>query len=45
LLVYPLVLGGGKRVFPAGVRIDMKLVETKAFPTGVVLMRYAVNNA
>ena len=45
LLVYPLVLGGGKRVFPAGVRIDMKLVETKSFPTGVVLMRYAVNNA
>jgi dihydrofolate reductase len=45
LLVYPLVLGSGKRVFPAGTRIDMKLVETKPFPTGVVLMRYAVNNA
>ena len=45
LLVYPLVLGSGKRVFPADVRIDMKLVETKPFPTGVVLMRYAVNNA
>ncbi len=45
LLVYPLVLGDGKRVFPPGVRIDLKLVETKPFPTGVVLMRYAVNNA
>jgi dihydrofolate reductase len=45
LLVYPLVLGGGKRVFPADVRIDMQLVESKPFPTGVVLMRYAVNNA
>jgi dihydrofolate reductase len=45
LLVYPLVLGGGKRVFPEGVRVDMKLIETKPFPTGVVLMRYAVNNA
>lgn len=45
LLVYPLVLGSGKRVFPADMRIDMKLVETKSFPTGVVLMRYAVNNA
>ena len=44
LLVYPLVLGGGKRVFPAGARIDMQLVESKPFPTGVVLMRYAVNN-
>jgi hypothetical protein len=39
------VLGSGKRVFPEGVRIDMKLVETKSFPTGVVLMRYAVHNA
>jgi dihydrofolate reductase len=44
LLVYPLVLGGGKRVFPEDVRIDMKLIETKTFPTGVVLMRYEVNN-
>lgn len=45
LLVYPLVLGGGKRVFPDDVKLDMKLIETKPFPTGVVLMRYAVNNA
>ena len=45
LLVYPLVLGSGKRVFPPDVRIDMQLIETKAFPTGVVLMRYAVNIA
>jgi dihydrofolate reductase len=44
LLVYPLVLGSGKRVFPADARIDMKLIETKPFPTGVVLMRYAVNS-
>ncbi len=43
LLVYPLVLGSGKRVFPEGVRIDMQLVETRKFPSGVVLMRYAVN--
>lgn len=44
LLVYPLVLGGGKRLFPDGARMDMQLVESKAFPSGVVLMRYAVNN-
>ena len=43
LLVYPLVLGSGKRVFPADVQIDMQLIETKAFPSGVVLMHYAVN--
>jgi dihydrofolate reductase len=45
LLVYPLVLGGGKRVFPPDVRVDMKLIESKPFPTGVMLMRYAVNNS
>lgn len=44
LLVYPLVLGSGKRVFPDGQRIDMQLVENRPFPSGVVLMRYAVNN-
>jgi len=40
LLVFPLVLGSGKQVFPDGFRADLKLIETKSFPTGVVLMRY-----
>jgi dihydrofolate reductase len=40
LLVYPVVLGSGKRLFPDGFRIDLKLVESKSFPTGVVLLRY-----
>ncbi|MCE7982508.1 MAG: dihydrofolate reductase [Caldilinea sp. CFX5] len=44
-LVYPLALGGGKRVFPEGLRVDMQLIETKPYPTGVVLLRYAVNSA
>ncbi|MCL4265961.1 MAG: dihydrofolate reductase family protein [Anaerolineae bacterium] len=44
LLVYPLVLGRGKRLFPDGSRVDLKLIESKPFPTGVVLMRYAVNH-
>ena len=39
---YPLVLGGGKRLFPGGMRTNLRLVETRSFPTGVVLMRYAV---
>jgi dihydrofolate reductase len=39
-LVYPLVLGSGKRIFPEGLRVNLKLVETKPFPSGVVLMRY-----
>jgi dihydrofolate reductase len=40
LLVYPIVLGKGKRVFPADFYADLKLIETKTFPTGVTLMRY-----
>ncbi|MCB8942695.1 MAG: dihydrofolate reductase family protein [Ardenticatenaceae bacterium] len=40
LLVYPVVLGSGKRLFPEGVRINLKLMETHAFPSGVVLHRY-----
>lgn len=40
LWVYPLVLGSGKKVFPEGHRITLKLAETKPLPTGVVLMHY-----
>lgn len=40
LLVYPLVLGSGKRLFPDGLRVNLKLIETKPFPSGVTLMRY-----
>jgi dihydrofolate reductase len=40
LHVYPLVLGGGKRLFPDGKRINLKLIEASALPTGVVYQRY-----
>ena len=40
LHVYPLVLGGGKRLFPEGKRLNLKLVESQALPTGVVFQRY-----
>ncbi len=40
LHVYPLVLGSGKRLFPEGKRIDLKLVESQPLPTGVVFQRY-----
>ena len=43
LLVYPIVLGSGKRLLPEGLRINMKLVEVRPFPSGVVLMRYQPN--
>ena len=40
LLVFPVVLGNGKRVFPDGFYAGLKLIETRSFPSGVVLMRY-----
>ena len=40
LHVYPLVLGGGKRLFPEGRRVDLKLIESTPIPTGVVFQRY-----
>lgn len=40
LHVYPITLGGGKRLFPEGKRINFNLVETSTIPSGVVFMRY-----
>jgi dihydrofolate reductase len=40
LLVFPIVLGSGKRVFPDGYYSGLKLIETKSFPSGVILLRY-----
>ena len=40
LHVYPLVLGSGKRLFPEGKRTDLKLISSKALPTGVVFQQY-----
>ena len=40
LLVFPIVLGSGKRVFPDGFYSGLKLIETKSFPSGVVYLRY-----
>jgi dihydrofolate reductase len=41
LLVYPVVLGSGKQLFPDGLRVDLRLLESRSFPSGVVLLRYA----
>jgi len=42
LHVYPLVLGGGKKLFPDGLRLNLTLLESSPLPTGVVYTRYAV---
>ena len=40
LLVYPILLGKGKRLFKDGSRALLKLVKAQAFRTGVVLLQY-----
>ena len=40
LLVYPVVLGGGKRVFPDGVHKRFVLKEAKPYNSGVVGLHY-----
>jgi dihydrofolate reductase len=40
LLLYPLSLGGGKRLFPEGVHTKFALKTASPFPTGVVDLHY-----
>jgi hypothetical protein len=40
-MVYPVVLGSGKRLFQEGTeQYQFTLVETKAFKTGIVVLHY-----
>jgi dihydrofolate reductase len=41
LFIHPVIIGSGTPVFPAsGVKTSLRLVETHAFHSGVVLLRY-----
>jgi len=40
LMVHPIILGSGKRLFPEGVDLALRLIEVKAFSSGVLLLRY-----
>lgn len=40
LLVYPAVLGSGKRLFADGSQTTLRLVDTQTFSSGVVLLHY-----
>jgi len=42
IYVHPVVIGGGKPLFPpsSGVEVVLRLVETRTFGNGVVLLRY-----
>jgi dihydrofolate reductase len=40
MLLYPLILGGGKRVLPEGVHATFSLVSATPYPSGVVGLHY-----
>lgn len=40
VVVHPVVLGGGKRVFPIHERLSFKLTDTRAFDNRAVLLNY-----
>lgn len=42
LLVYPVILGGGKRPFPERFAASFALIETRTYPTGVVGLHYTL---
>ncbi|HEY0534826.1 MAG TPA: dihydrofolate reductase family protein [Actinoplanes sp.] len=43
MFVYPLTVGGGTRMFPDDLRLDLRLLGDRRFPNGVVYLRYAVS--
>jgi dihydrofolate reductase len=40
LFLVPVVVGGGKRALPDGVRSDLELLDTRRFASGAVYLRY-----
>ena len=40
--IYPIVLGSGKRLFPEGKRINLKLIESHTLPTGITFQQYVL---
>jgi dihydrofolate reductase len=40
LVVAPVVVGGGKRALPDGVRVDLELLDERRFASGFVYLRY-----
>ncbi len=40
LRVCPVAIGSGRRLFPDDTALNMKLLETKAYPEGIAPLRY-----
>ncbi len=45
LFLVPIVVGGGKRALPGGVRTDLELLDTQRFASGAVYLRYRPKSA
>jgi len=43
MLVVPVIVGGGLAFLPAGIRLDLELLEQRGFADGTVYLRYAVS--
>jgi dihydrofolate reductase len=44
LFLVPVVVGGGKRALPHGVRSDLELLDTRRFACGAVYLRYRTSD-
>lgn len=42
LFLTPVIVGGGKRALPDGVRLEIELLEERRFDSGVVFLRYRI---
>ncbi len=42
LLLYPVIVGGGKPALPRGVRLDLELLDHRRFDNGVMAVHHAV---
>jgi len=45
LFLVPVIVGGGKRALPDGVRSDLELLDTQRFASGAVYLRYRPKSA
>ena len=43
VFVYPVVIGGGKRILPDDVRVQLELLDERRFQSGVVHLHYGVS--
>ena len=42
LFLAPVIVGGGKKALPDGVRVDLELLDERRFGSGMVYLRYAL---